>query len=125
LLAKDSTGEHRLLRCSVCDQHWQVSRAWNWGNDPYAFRIPSVSKEEWLQDRFVDPDELLIYAALLESFPLDELSGNPCHEPGCARSSLSQSIFCAPHHLRQLQAAGLFPGYPPGRWFPPYVQFST
>jgi hypothetical protein len=123
-LATDATGEHRLLRCSECAQHWQVSRAWSWGNDPYVFRVPTIAIEDWIQQQFVEPDELLIYAAAVHDLPSPERSTDPCREVGCQEAAIRFSVFCQAHHVRQLQSFGRFPKEPYGRWFSPYATSS-
>jgi hypothetical protein len=56
---------------------WQCSRAWNWGNEKYIFKVPDVELADWLELRFMSPDEWLIYIALEEYYhnnpPLPEL----------------------------------------------------
>ncbi|MBE1300761.1 MAG: hypothetical protein GJ680_12760 [Alteromonadaceae bacterium] len=55
LLATTEDGEHVLMKCDSCNQHWQGSRAWNWGNDLYLFRVPKLEPIEWQQEVYVQP----------------------------------------------------------------------
>ena len=68
IVAKHADGEHKLYRCGSCGQFWQGSRAWNWGNDEYLFRVPAVEVSHWLEEVFVQPDELLIFTEVLSDF---------------------------------------------------------
>lgn len=45
-VSKHRDGEHKLFRCEACGQCWQGSRAWNWGNDEYLFKVPGLSNAE-------------------------------------------------------------------------------
>jgi hypothetical protein len=124
-LAKDATEEHSLLRCGNCGQFWQVSRAWNWGNNEYAFRVPDTSVDDWLERQYVQPDELMLYASALSNLPAPEATVIPCRELGCSELAIKFSVFCRRHHLNQLRSMGQFPAYPSGKWFSPYVAFRT
>ena len=125
LVAKHSSGEHKLYSCPDCGQLWQGSRAWNWGDDEYLFCIPTVSIEAWLQEVFVQPDELMIYVATMRSV-LDEgrfVAGKAaCEAHGCERVAVEGLATCLPHHVQALQHAGQLAKEPSGRWFGPYVR---
>lgn len=116
-------GEHSLLRCPACDQHWQISRAWNWGNDQYLFKVPSIGPDDWLAEPYVQPDELLIYSALMQDYM--EKSNfvereTECRADGCTNRAVRYSVFCVKDHIASLQKAGALPAFPQGRWFEPY-----
>ena len=66
--------------CESCNQIWQASRAWNWGNDLYFFKVPNTTVENWLKQPFVQPDELLIYTAVITEFLNQQfvLGDKPC-----------------------------------------------
>ena len=124
LVAKlpDNTDLHKLYICESCGQQWQLSRAWNWVNEPYLFRVPSVSAEEWLTLPYVQPDEMLIFIAVLEGMTplLRQLQELQCRMEPCRNKAIVGSVFCPQHHIESLQAVPSFPAYPRGRWFPPY-----
>src|SRR5687768_4913901 len=63
LVSEHPDREHKFYRCSQCNASWQLANAWNWGAKDYIFRVPSVEVGAWLQERFVDPDDLLIFIA--------------------------------------------------------------
>ena len=67
-VVEHSLGEHKLLKCQVCGQHWQLSRAWNWGNYKYVFKVPNIEADEWSSEPYVQPDELLIYSAVMQDY---------------------------------------------------------
>lgn len=125
LLAKHPDKEHKLYRCKACGQLWQGSRAWNWGNDEYLFKVPPIETNEWLSEVFVQPDELLIFTATTSdflkpnSFPEKD---SLCSVSGCGKKAVSGSVNCLRHHLESLQRAHTMPAYPTGRWFTPYVR---
>ena len=123
LLASHPDKEHRLYRCDACGQLWQGSRAWNWGNDEYLFRVPTVAKENWVSEVFVQPDELLIFTAVIGDFLERNSFSNTdhsCSVSGCERSSTTGVRTCLPHHIESLQNIGQLPKNPVGRWFGPY-----
>ena len=123
LLATHDDSEHELLQCGTCGQNWQSSRAWNWGNERYLFKVPAVPVEQWLAQEFVQPDELLIFSASLgdlsRSVGLSETE-SICTTGGCGRRAIAGSVKCFPHHIASLQRAGMFPETPEGHWFQPY-----
>jgi hypothetical protein len=125
LLMKHPDGEHKLYRCTACDQMWQGSRAWNWGNDEYLFRVPDIKEGQWIKEVFVQPDELLIFTAVLGDF----LSANrftvlkaPCGVDGCRDNAVSGTSTCLRHHVEALQRVHQLPETPTGRWFEPYAR---
>ena len=125
LAAKHPDAEHKLYACKDCGQLWQGSRAWNWGNDEYLFRVPKIEVSSWLEEIYVQPDELLIFTAVMSqmlgqnTFAADEQS---CRVLGCARNSIQGLATCLPHHVLALQNAGQLSRDPTGRWFEPYVR---
>jgi hypothetical protein len=122
VIAKHPAGEHKLLKCQACGQYWQSSRAWNWENDEYLFKVPEIAVDEWLKEPFIQPDELLIYDAVMRDYleKAPAKSSRPCHVEGCDRNALKVSTFCLWHHIESLQKSGGLPKEPIGRWFPPY-----
>jgi hypothetical protein len=119
LIAKHTDGEHWLFQCRECGQNWLRSLAWNWGNKEYLFRVPRIESDAWIKEPFVQPDELLIFASLLNRFHF-EPSEHKCRRDGCAKNSVKLSAFCVNHHIQNLQKVGTFPQTPIGRWFVPY-----
>jgi len=124
-IAEHSEKEHKLYRCVECDQYWQGSRAWNWGNDEYLFKVPPIDTDLWKSEVFVQPDELLIFTSVVSNF----LNRNTftkkdslCSVTECEQFAVSGSVNCLRHHLESLQRARMIPIYPSGRWFKPYVR---
>lgn len=105
LLAKHSDGEHRLYRDEKTNEFWQYSSAWNWGAKPYCFLVPEIDPEVWKEERYVDPDEMLIYVAMMQQF---------------LSVPTNREISDLPKHISSLQRIGSFPKDPEGRWFGPY-----
>lgn len=127
LVTEHREGEHKLFRCSTCEQLWQQSRAWNWGNIEYLFKVPPIAVRDWESLPYVAPDELLIYAAVLDRF----LAGKTfrpteakCRHEGCAKQAVELSVHCLRHHIESLQRIGNLPKTPAGRWFDPYRNIS-
>ena len=48
-----------------------MAYAWNWGAKPYRFLVASIRVEGWQKERYVDPDEVLIYFASMNAFSFD------------------------------------------------------
>jgi hypothetical protein len=116
-------GEHHLYVCPDCGTHWQRSLAWNWGNREYLFAVPSIELEAWNRQPFVQPDELLVFAAVLGRFTSQqkfEASTSLCRSDGCSRHAVKMSVFCLHDHILSLQANRMLPQDPVGTWFPPY-----
>ena len=125
LIAEHPDNEHKLYRCGECGQLWQGSRAWNWGNDEYLFKVPPIETDAWKSDVFVQPDELLIFTAIVCDFlNRNTFTKNDslCSVPGCGQKAVSGSVNCLRHHVESLQRARTMPSYPNGRWFKPYVR---
>ena len=124
IVAKHAGGEHKFYRGGSCGQFWQGSRAWNWGNDEYLFRVPAVEVSHWLEEVFVQPDELLIFTEVLSDFLRQNNFATreaECSVSGCNRPSVSGTSTCLRHHLQALQAQHQLPANPNGRWFEPYA----
>src|SRR6266508_1992803 len=92
--------EHVLFRCPVCGQYWQQSRAWNWANEPYLFRVPPIDPPAWLAEVYLQPDDLLIYLAVMEDYRVrnaGEVSTEACREPSCPHFALARILRCFEH----------------------------
>lgn len=123
VLGQDQKAWHELRECPSCGGYWQVSRAWNWGNKPYAFRVPNIELDEWKQEAFVAPAELMIYVALMEDFLTKSewaSSTMKCRKPDCSRQAMHGLVVCLQHHILSLQRVAMLPEPPKGRWFEPY-----
>jgi hypothetical protein len=107
LIAKHTDGEHRLYKNEFTGEHWQYASAWNWGAKPYCFLVPEIDPEEWKEERYVDPDELIIYVAVMQQF---------------LSVPTNRKIPELRRHIQSLQKIGNFPQEPEGRWFGPYRQ---
>jgi hypothetical protein len=125
-IAQSIDGEHTLWQCPVCSQFWQSSYAWNWGQKFYLFKIPSIAIDEWLLESYVQPDELLIFAAMMRNY-LDSNSSEEierkCRAEYCEKNAVKFTVFCLSHHIESLQRAEALPKYPKGKWFLPYQRF--
>lgn len=123
LVAEHPDGENSLFRCGGCGQYWQISRAWNWGNDEYAFKVPITDTQEWKQERYAAPDEMLIHTAVITEYieknRLTE-SDRACGEENCGRKALNGMNVCLRHHIDEQVRQKILPGRPEGKLFPPY-----
>lgn len=125
IIAERKIDTCKLLKCPECDQFWQSSWAWNWGDKEYLFKVPHIKVSDWLTDPYCQPDKLLIYSASMQRFM--ELNNfiekdAECRANSCRVAAVRNSIFCLKHHIESLQDAGALPKMPKGRWFAPYVQ---
>jgi hypothetical protein len=126
LVASHPDAEHRLFLCPLCSTYWQGASAWALGAKPYMFCVPSTTEEEWVRERFVDPDEVLVFVALMERFLRSQQfahSSSVCATQGCGLAAIKLSLFCLRHQVESLQQAKLLPGTPEGRWFGHYLSF--
>ena len=105
LVAEHSDREHRLYRDEKTTELWQYASAWNWGAKPYCFLVPEIDPEAWKAERYVDPDEMLIYVAMMQQF---------------LSAPTNRKIPELPKHVKSLQRIGNLPKDPEGRWFGPY-----
>jgi hypothetical protein len=128
IIAEHSNGEYKLLKCPACGQLWQSSRAWNWGNDEYLFKVPNIQIDEWLSEPYIPPDEMLIYSAVMQDY-MERNSfvetERECRAEGCVNRAVEFTVFCLEHHIESLQNAGALPKDPTGRWFAPYHRAGT
>jgi len=122
IIAKHSSSEHKLLKCPECGQYWQSSGVWNRGNYPYLFKVPEIDPDNWLHEPYIQPDELLIYVAIMSKYMSQDFvkSSRVCRVDGCNEHALDISAFCLSRHIRSLQKVSLLPKDPHGRWFLPY-----
>ena len=105
LIAEHPDQEHKLFLDESTNEYWQLAYAWNWGAKPYGFIVPLIRVEEWQKERYVDPDELLIYVASMQNY---------------LAIPTNRQIKNLPDHVKQLQKMGNLPKDPEGRWFGPY-----
>ena len=123
LLAEDGSGEHKLFKCPVCGRFWQASRAWNWGNEEYLFETPSIDPADWNSLPFEQPDELLIYSAVMRDYyerNTFETTTIRCRQELCTGFAIRSSVLCEAHHVAKLQADGGLVRRPVGRRLPYY-----
>jgi hypothetical protein len=107
LIAEHPDKEHRLYRDDDTKEYWQYASAWNWGAKPYCFLVPEIETEDWVKERYVDPDEMLIYVAVMAQY---------------LSVPSNRAIPNLAHHIQSLQRIGNLPKEPEGRWFGPYEQ---
>ena len=122
VLAEGGAGD-QLLKCAACGQHWQSSRAWNWGAREYLFKVPDIGAEEWLAEPYMKPDEMLIYGASMSRFEESQSfkeKDEACRAEGCDGRAIELSVLCKRHHVESLQKVWALPQYPRGRPFEPY-----
>lgn len=107
LLGNHPDGEHRLYFDDATGEYWQYSSAWNWGAKPYCFLVPMISLDDWLTERYVDPDEMIVFVAVMQQF---------------LAAPANRQIPNLQNHVRSLQRIGNMPQDPEGRWFEPYLR---
>ena len=118
-LHHDPKTEHSLWVCSTCNQYWQGSYAWNWEQKFYLFKVPLRPLVDWLQEPFVQPDELLIFYACVGNIwdkAVIDIPPRSCRREGCEKKAIKYSVLCLLHHIESLQKNRLLPAYPDGRW---------
>ena len=124
-IAVHANSEHALYECQACKQLWQESRAWNWGNEKYMFKVPYIHEDEWHKEVFVQPDDLLVFTAVAGGFfdANNFVEGSSsCNKPGCPNKAVEGLVSCLQHHFESLQRIQTLPPYPSGRWFGPYIR---
>ncbi|GEP44289.1 hypothetical protein [Brevifollis gellanilyticus] len=107
LVAKHPDGEHRLYRNEKTDEYWQYASAWNWGAKAYCFIVPEIEVEDWKAQRYVDPDEMIVFVGSLQQFLAVP-----------ANRRIPELL----KHVRMLQSIRTMPSDPEGRWFGPYLK---
>ncbi|MBC2592798.1 hypothetical protein H5P28_00845 [Ruficoccus amylovorans] len=107
LIAKHTDGEHALYRNDKTSEYWQLASAWNWGALSYCFLVPEISLADWNSERYIDPDELIVFVGAVQNYFTQDSN---------------RKIRGLKEHMEKLQKAGLFPKEPTGRWFGPYVR---
>lgn len=123
LLSDKSDHSNKLYRCDSCGQCWQGSYALNWGGHEYLYKVPAIDLNDWRIEPFVQPDQLILYIGSMQDYHerlKPEETGSRCKADGCDKRSIKLSIYCLQHHTEQLQANGILPRRPHGRYFPPY-----
>ena len=123
IISEHPVEKHKLLKCFVCDQYWQLSYAWNWGDRAYLFKVPEIEPEEWLTEPYVQPAELLIHSAAMENYMSRNRfveTRNNCRTNECTNRAIKYSVFCLDHRIESLQIAGALPRRPYGRELPEY-----
>jgi hypothetical protein len=127
LVVRHTDREHRLYRCEVCGRLWQAAYASNWGAKEYLFRVPDIESVDWEKEQYVDPDELLLFVAVITGFlgqPGLKVAGNACQVADCGESAVTLSAFCVQHHVESLQRVGQLPTLPEGRFFGAYASLG-
>ncbi len=122
MIAEKKDENNFLFKCSICNQFWQESLAWNWNQKKYLFKVPEISVENWLQELFVEPDKILIYLASLESYEEKQTfveRNETCRNETCDGNAIQYSVFCKKHHIESLQKNRVLPDFPKGRVFEP------
>lgn len=123
LVAEHPLKEHKLLKCGVCNQFWQISRAWNWGDFEYLFKVPEIEEVDWKTEPFEQPDELLIHSSMMYTYDENntfELTSRICKNDTCSEFSIQYSVLCKQHHITDLQERSVLPPRPSGRRLPDY-----
>ena len=123
LLAENEALKLKLFQCPQCAQYWQTGWEWNLGGTEYAFQVPAIEVEAWLQEPYLQLAAWMIYAAMMESYYAKntfESSEKPCAVAQCSNRAVRFSGVCEHHHVAQLQQFGMLPKRPIGRLFPPY-----
>jgi hypothetical protein len=123
LVVRHADQEHRLYRCEVCGSLWQAAYASNWGAKEYFFQVLHIESVDWEKERYVDPDELLLFVAVITSFLGQqglELAASACRVEDCGEKAIRLSAFCVRHHVENLQRVGQLPPHPEGRFFGTY-----
>ena len=125
VIAEREVGAQRLFKCPECEQYWQSSWAWNWGDKEFLFKVPNIEPDKWLADPYVQPDLLMLYSASIQNY----LAKNTfvekeaeCRAVDCKNRAVQHSVFCFKHHIESLQKADALPKLPQGRWFAPYQE---
>jgi hypothetical protein len=84
--------------------------------------------DEWLTEPHMQPDEMLIYSAVMQRYMDNNTfveTERECRAEGCENRAVELTVFCRDHHIRSLQNAGALSKDPKGKWFPPYYKGAS
>jgi hypothetical protein len=125
--AEDSQLGITLLRCPVCGEMWQSGREWNFANEEYLFRVPSITPDEWQHEHYRQPAAMMIYTAMMTDYYSRPFTASPdkCRADGCEERASVIGVFCRRHQVEELQRLEKLPKPPSGRLFPPYNEEKT
>jgi len=123
IVAKHSSEEHIVYKCTFCGQFWQRSLDWMRGNKPYLFKVPTTTETDWLNKPFVQPDELFNRVARIHQY-LERASfvetAEKCRHENCSNQAIELSVFCAFHHMENIGIkSDVTDEY---EWFDPYAK---
>ncbi|AYB34730.1 hypothetical protein [Chryseolinea soli] len=119
----ESPAGDSLYKCDGCQQLWQSSHAWNWGNKEYLFKVPTIAVADWMEEFFARPDQMLLYSGMMHDYFEKNkfvVSDTPCRKEGCGHNALVNNVLCKEHFIQSLQQFGMLPKFPEGRMFSPY-----
>lgn len=122
LMDKAENGEC-LYMCELCEQLWQLSRAWNWDGKVFLFKVPFTTLAEWKVEQFISPADMLIYSSLMGKYYSEndfKNSDEKCKKDNCENRALIRNVLCENHFIENLQKFGQLPKPPKGRFFEPY-----
>ena len=106
-----------LFKCPTCNQFWQSSLAGNWNSKEYFYKVPEITIDIWLEESFIEPDELVTYLRKLlkyaekQDFPKRDIL---CRRENCKNYAVTYSVFCEGHQFANLVQ------FPKGRLFHTY-----
>ena len=123
LIAKSPSG-NALFKCEGCQQLWQSSYAWNWGDKEYLFKVPNIVIADWMEECFAQPDQLLIHSGMMHDYNAKNtfvVSDIRCKKEDCVNNALVNNVLCKEHFIQSLQQFGMLPKPPKGRMFSPYI----
>jgi hypothetical protein len=121
-IAEATNKIHTLYQCPECQQLWQSS--WLTYDRTLLFKTPSIAVEEWKEEAFVSPSELVQFSHYMSMYlnrlPTIRFKNEKCRNETCTNRAIANSVFCLRHHITS-QSVQLMPKFPKGRWFAPYV----
>ncbi|MFT7604992.1 MAG: hypothetical protein ACI8VT_002585 [Saprospiraceae bacterium] len=97
--SKAKKGNH-LYQCEFCQQLWQLSNAWNWGGKNYLFKVPKTKIEDWNENPFMHPADMLIFSAAMQTYEEKHKltdSEKKCRRENCNQNAILADVLCKKH----------------------------
>ena len=114
-LRTSPNGYWKLYRCRECGQYWQsvqwqFTRRGRWRDIPY--QVAAVDPDQWDQQKYPDLVAVAQVRSTLTEFAArlgPEVGPARCRSDTCEHMCVLLSVFCAEHHIEQLQKVGALP----------------
>ena len=110
---------YRLYKCEKCGQLWQGTLSTIIDDRWYVFKVPEITKKEWLQKPYVCPDVIVGYLEDKNKYLSQNFNHKKerCSYLKCSNYAIEGSVYCEYHLFDNLVEKGMFRPKPKGREF--------